>query len=72
MKNGQGALNIAGLNTDSVKEKESQQSIISELTKRKIHIAIIQGTRISKGLKYLTCGYRTITLSAGKTKKPES
>ena len=49
MGNGFRTLNIESLNPDSFK---MQQEIINELTRRKIHIATIQETRISDNLNY--------------------
>ena len=48
LENGFRTLNIASLKPDSFKEQTTQQEITSELTKRKIHLATIQETRISE------------------------
>ena len=50
MEDGLRTLNIARTNPDSMKETTIQQEIISELTKHKIHIAMIQETNIAKDL----------------------
>ena len=66
MENGLRTLNIASLNPDSMKEATTQQEIINELTKNKIHIAMIQETHIAKDLNYIMGNYRIITSAAEK------
>ena len=48
MENGLRTLNIASLNPDSMKEKETRQEIINHLARNKIHIAVIQETHRSE------------------------
>ena len=69
MEDGLRTLNIASLNPDTMKETEMQQGIINELTKNKIHIAMIQETHISKDLNYKMDNYRIITSAAEKNKE---
>ena len=69
MENGFRTLNIASLNPDSFKEETTQQEIISELTKRQIHIAAIRETRITANLNYKKDSYRIITASSDKNKE---
>ena len=64
MEDGLRTLNIASLNPDTMKEIEMQQGIINELTKNKIHIAMIQETHITKDLNYMMGNYRIITSAA--------
>ena len=52
-----------------MKEKETQQDIINQLTRNKIHIATIQETNIKTSLIYILGNYRIITTSAEKDKK---
>ena len=72
MEDGLRTLNIASLNPDSTKEATTQQEIVNELTKNKIHIATIQETHIAKDLNYIMGNYRIITSAAEKTRKRES
>ena len=69
MEEGLRTLNIASLNPDTMKETEMQQGIINELTKNKIHIAMIQETRISKDMNYMVGNYRIITSASEKNKE---
>ena len=69
MENGLRTLNIASLNPDSFKEHTTQQEIINELTKKKIHIATLQETNVTKDLNYQKDNYRIITSAADKTRK---
>ena len=71
MENGLRTLNIASLNPDSMKEPTIQQEIIKELTKNRIHIAMVQETHIIKYLNYKMDRYRIITSAAEKHKKLE-
>ena len=69
MENGLRTLNIASLNPDSLKEHTTQQEIINELTKRKIHIATIQETKMAKDLSYQKDNYRITTAAADKNEE---
>ena len=71
MGNGLRTLNIASLNPDSMRETTIRQEIINELTKNKIHIAMIQETHIVRDINYKMDNYRITTSAAGNTKKLE-
>ena len=72
MENGLRTLNIASLNPDSFKEHTTQQDIINELTKKKIHIATLQETNVTKDLNYQKDNYRIITSAAGKNEETKT
>ena len=69
MEDGLRTLNIERLNPDSMKETTIRQEIINELTKNKIHIAMIQETHIKKDLNYAMGNYSIITSAAEKNKE---
>ena len=69
MENGLRTLNIASLNPDLMKGKETQQEIINNLTRNKIQIAMIQETHIVTDLSYMMDNYRVITTAAEKHKE---
>ena len=69
MENGLRTLNIASLNPDSMKGKETQQEIINSLARNKIHLATIQETHITTDPSYMMDNYRIITSSAEKHKE---
>ena len=71
MENGPRTLNIASLNPESMREPAIQQEIIKELTKNKIHIAMIQETNIVNDINYKMGNYRIITSAEENTKKLE-
>ena len=61
MKKGMNTLTIVSLNPDHFIANQVQQDIAQQLTKKKIHISIIQGTHIPRDLNYEKNGYRIIT-----------
>ena len=69
MGNGLRALNIASLNPDSMKERETQHGIVKRLTRNRIHLAAIQETHITRDCSYMLDNYRITTSSAGKRKE---
>ena len=68
MENGLRTQNIASLNPDPTEEPTTQQEIIKELAKNKIHIDMIQETRIVENMNYRMDNYRIITYAAEKNK----
>ena len=69
MGNGLRTLNIASTNPDALKGKETQQEIINNLARNKIHTATIQETQITMDLIYAMDNYRIITAAAEKHKE---
>jgi len=62
------------MNPDHFIASQVQQDITQQLTKKKIHIAIIQETHIPRNLNYEKNGYRIITAAAtpNPKKTPEN
>ena len=67
--NGLRAMNISSLSPESMEEEQLKRGIIKNMIRRKIHIASIQETHITKDRDYLMGNYRVITAAAAKKEK---
>merc|ERR1712112_186890 len=64
MKKGLNTLTVVSLNPDHFITDQVQQDITQQLTKNKVHIAIIQETHIPRNIDNGKNGYRIITSAA--------